>query len=168
MIPIGKIMLFYKKELVVINDYLIKKYIINSIINWNAWEITRSDLIGHINFNYNVKKTNCGMYATFLSNHWENLVEIEPNLTLFNPNLKKSWIAKTIPGGGIFPHIDYNRKISTIIPLGNNKGEIKFHLHYTLPAFYTHTYTGPTTIRTNITHSLLNNSNTDRYALQFY
>ena len=130
--------------------------------------ITRKNKWGHINFDYNGAKTNCKMYSAFLSDYWDLFLSVEPRLSQFNPNLKKSWITKTKPGGGIFPHIDHQRKSNLLIPLGKNKGKVNFHLHYTLPPFRTYEYTGPTIIRTNVTHSAYNTSSEDRYTLQFY
>ena len=142
--------------------------IITKITDWNPWVITRKDKWGHINFDYKGASTNCKMYSAFLSDYWPLLLAVEPRLSQFNPNLKKSWIVKMESGGGIFPHIDYQRNSSTVIPLGDNKGKVGFHLHYTLPPFISFKYLGPTIIRTNITHSAYNTSNEDRYTLQFY
>ena len=142
--------------------------IITKITDWTPWVIERKDKVGHITFNYNGEETNCGMYSAFLSDYWDLFRAVSPDIEKFKPNLKKSWITKTIPGGGIFPHIDYKRRSSTLLPLGNNKGVVNYHFHYSLPSFYTFSYTGPTRIRTNITHSAKNNSSTNRYVIQFY
>ena len=142
--------------------------IITKIVNWTPWVITRKNKWGHINFDYKGDETNCKMYSAFLSDYWDLLLAVEPRLLQLNPNLKKSWITKMEPGGGIFPHIDHERTSSTVIPLGSNKGKVGFHLHYTLPPVISYNYRGPTIIRTNITHSAYNTSNEDRYTLQFY
>ena len=34
------------------------------------------------------------------------------------------------PGGGIFSHVDYKRDTAKLIPIGPNKGEIHYHLHW--------------------------------------
>jgi hypothetical protein len=150
-----------------VNDEALLR-IITKITDWNPWVITRKNKWGHINFDYKGTSTNCKMYSAFLSDYWPLLLSVEPRLSQFNPNLKKSWIVKMGPGGGIFPHIDYQRNSSTVIPLGDNKGNVGFHLHYSLPSFISFKYLGPTIIRTNITHSAYNTSNEDRYTLQFY
>ena len=142
--------------------------LITTIDEWTPWVITRKNKWGHINFDYNGAKTNCKMYSAFLSDYWDLFLSVEPRLSQFNPNLKKSWITKTKPGGGIFPHIDHQRKSNLLIPLGKYKGKVNFHLHYTHPPFRTYAYTGPTIIRTNVTHSAYNTSSEDRYTLQFY
>ena len=148
------------------DDALLK--IITKITDWTPWVITRKDKLGHINFNYNGEQTNCGMYSAFLSDYWDLLLSVSPDLEKFKPNLKKSWITKTIPNGGIFPHIDYQRRSSTLLPLGKNKGVVNYHFHYSLPPFCTIKYKGPTRIRTNITHSSINKSTEPRFVLQFY
>ena len=142
--------------------------LITKITDWTPWVITRKDRVGHINFNHKGKETNCGMYSAFLSDYWDLLLALSPNIENFKPNLKKSWITKTVPGGGIFPHIDYKRRSSTLLPLGDNKGVVNYHFHYSLPPFCTIAYTGPTRIRTNVTHSSINKSSSSRYVIQFY
>ena len=47
------------------DDALLK--IITKITDWTPWVITRKDKLGHINFDYNGERTNCGMYSAFLS-----------------------------------------------------------------------------------------------------
>ena len=94
--------------------------LITTIDEWTPWVITRKNKWGHINFDYNGTKTNCKMYSAFLSDYWDLFLSVEPRLSQFNPDLKKSWITKTKPGGGIFPHIDHKRRSNLLIPLGKN------------------------------------------------
>ena len=144
--------------------------IITKITDWTPWVIERKNKVGHITFNYNGgDSSNCGIYSAFLSDYWELFKAVSPNIEKFKPNLKKSWITKTIPTGGIFPHIDYKRNSSMLLPLGDNKGSVKYYPHYSFSkCYWEYKYKGPTRIRTNITHSAVNNSTTDRYVIQFY
>ena len=71
-----------------------------------------------------------------------------------------------VPDGGIFSHVDYKRAKAKLIPIGPNKGEIHYHLHWKWKPFYTHKYTGPTITRTNWPHSVKNETGDDRYVIQ--
>ena len=66
--------------------------LITTIDEWTPWVITRKNKWGHINFDYNGAKTNCKMYSAFLSDYWDLFLSVEPRLSQFKPNLKKSWI----------------------------------------------------------------------------
>ena len=74
------------------DDALLK--IITKITDWTPWVITRKDKLGHINFNYNGEHTNCGMYSAFLSDYWDLLLSVSPDLEKFKPNLKNLGLLK--------------------------------------------------------------------------
>lgn len=133
--------------------------------DWEGWTISRKDSTAHLNFNV-TKTTNVGIFAIKLNTIWEDLVKLEPNLKKFDPDLTKCWATKMKSGGGIFTHIDYKRYTAKLIPIGLNKGEIHYHLHWKWKPFYTYKYTGPTLTRTNIPHSVINETGEDRYVIQ--
>jgi len=132
---------------------------------WDGWTITRKGNTHHLNFKL-TKTTNVGIFVIKLSELWNDLNKIEPNLKKFDPDLRKCWVTKMIPNGGIFSHIDYKRDRAKLIPIGSNKGEIHYHLNWRLKPFYTHKYTGPTITRTNWPHSVKNETGDDRYVIQ--
>lgn len=133
--------------------------------DWEGWTITRKENTRHLNFKV-TKSTNVGIHVIKLKNVWDDLIRLEPNLVMFDPNLRKCWVTKMIPGGGIFSHVDYKRDVAKLIPIGPNKGEIHYHLHWKWKPFYTYKYTGPTLTRTNIPHSVKNETGADRYVIQ--
>ena len=133
--------------------------------DWEGWTITRKENTAHLNFNV-TKTTNVGISVIKLNSVWDDLIRLEPNLVKFDPDLTKCWVTKMAPGGGIFSHLDYKRYTAKLIPIGPNKGEIHYHLHWKLKPFYTYKYTGPTLTRTNIPHSVRNDTGKDRYVIQ--
>ena len=133
--------------------------------SWEGWTITRKGNTSQLNFDV-TKSTNVGISVIKLNKLWEELIKLEPNLIKFDPDLTKCWVTKMIPGGGIFSHVDYKRDIAKLIPIGPNKGEIHYHLHWKWKPFYTYKYIGPTLTRTNIPHSVRNDTGKDRYVIQ--
>jgi len=133
--------------------------------DWEGWTITRKGNTANLNFDV-TKTTNVGISVIKLNNVWEDLIKLEPNLKKFDPDLTKCWVTKMAPGGGIFSHVDYKRDIAKLIPIGPNKGEIHYHLHWKWKPFYTYKYTGPTLTRTNLPHSVKNETGADRYVIQ--
>ena len=132
---------------------------------WEGWTITRRENTAHLNFSV-TETTNVGISVIKLNNVWEELISLEPNLIDFDPDLTKCWVTKMKPGGGIFSHVDYKRDTAKLIPIGPNKGEIHYHLHWKCKPFYTYKYTGPTLTRTNVPHSVMNETGADRYVIQ--
>ena len=132
---------------------------------WEGWTITRRGHTANLNFSV-TKTTNVGISVIKLNSVWEELIRLEPNLIDFDPDLTKCWVTKMAPGGGIFSHRDYKRDTAKLIPIGPNKGEIHYHLHWMWKPFYTYKYTGPTLTRTNIPHSVKNETGDDRYVIQ--
>ena len=132
---------------------------------WEGWTITRKGDTRHLNFSV-TKTTNVGISVIKLNSVWEELIRLEPNLIEFDPDLTKCWVTKMAPGGGIFSHRDYKRDTAKLIPIGPNKGEIHYHLHWMWKPFYTYKYTGPTLTRTNVPHSVKNETGDDRYVIQ--
>ena len=133
--------------------------------DWEGWTITRKENTAHLNFNV-TKTTNVGISVIKLNRMWDDLIRLEPNLVKFDPDLTKCWVTKMAPGGGIFSHLDYKRYTAKLIPIGPNKGEIHYHLHWKWKPFYTYKYIGPTLTRTNIPHSVRNDTGKDRYVIQ--
>lgn len=84
----------------------------------------------------------------------------------FDP--ERSLVGRTGPGGYAGPHVDRNRNLALIIPLGNNKGQLTFHTPWLKIPFWRHRYTGPAIIRSNIFHSMRNDSDRPRYAIQLH
>jgi hypothetical protein len=132
---------------------------------WQGWTITRKQNTSNLNFSV-TNTTNVGISVIKLNTVWNELIILEPNLIEFDPDLTKCWVTKMAPGGGIFSHVDYKRDIAKLIPIGPNKGEIHYHLHWKWKPFYTYKYTGPTLTRTNIPHSVKNETGEDRYVIQ--
>ena len=132
---------------------------------WQGWTITRKQNTSNLNFSV-TNTTNVGISVIKLNTVWNELIILEPNLIEFDPDLTKCWVTKMAPGGGIFSHVDYKRDIAKLIPIGPNKGEIHYHLHWKWKPFYTYKYTGPTLTRTNLPHSVKNETGADRYVIQ--
>ena len=132
---------------------------------WEGWTITRKENTANLNFSV-TETTNVGISVIKLNSVWDELIRLEPNLIDFDPDLTKCWVTKMAPGGGIFSHVDYKRDTAKLIPIGPNKGEIHYHLHWKWKPFYTYKYTGPTLTRTNVPHSVKNETGEDRYVIQ--
>ena len=77
-----------------------------------------------------------------------------------------AWEGWTITRKGNTRHLDFKRDRAKLIPIGPNKGEIHYHLHWKWKPFYTYKYTGPTITRTNWPHSVKNETGNDRYVIQ--
>jgi hypothetical protein len=96
--------------------------------------------------------------------------KLEPYIDLtgidFDP--ERSLVGRTGPYGFAGPHTDRGRARALIIPLGKNKGQLTFHLPLFKIPMWRHSYTGPTVIRSNIFHSMSNNSDCPRYAIQLH
>ena len=98
-----------------------------------------------------------------LKNVWDDLIRLEPNLVMFDPNLRKCWVTKMIPGGGIFSHVDYKRDVAKLIQSVPTKVKL-LSLALEVETFIL--TPGPTLTRTNIPHSVKNETGADRYVIQ--
>ena len=148
------------------NEYRVHSYLKGiPLQEYEGWNITRKGNSPHINFKLG-KTTNVGIFALKLKTVWDDLTRLEPNLKKFHPDLTKCWVIRMLKNGGLFTHIDYKRDRALMIPVGPNKGEIHYHMHWKWKPFYTYQYKGPTLTRTNVTHSVKNTTGDDRYVIQ--
>jgi len=106
-------------------------------------------------------KTNAG-FVTAKLKRFPNIVE-EVLQHFPNVNIDNSYVTQLKPRYVMKMHIDKNRDTAILVPLGENKGELKhslfgFNVH-------THVYTGPALARVDVPHSATNTSDEIRYAL---
>jgi hypothetical protein len=155
-------MLLYKTIKLDIDEQAIIKVLSNELRGWVGFSLDTENSSLQIG-----RVSEGGYYAK----RWTQVEEkLKPYIDLsqidFDP--EKSLVSKTGPGGFAKPHYDLGRSVALLIPLGDNKGKLTFHMPYRHLPIWQHQYTGPTLIRSTVLHSMLNTSKKERYCIQLH
>lgn len=138
-------------------------------------KVLSSELRGWIGFSLDLNNSSLQIGRVseggYYAKRWTQVEEkIKPYIDLSHVNFdpEKSLVSKTGPGGFARPHVDLERSRALLIPLGDNKGRLTFHIPYKRLPIWQHHYTGPTLIRSNVLHSMVNDSEKERYCMQLH